>query len=84
MSEMTNQTGGFYEDDEPIEHIRAAWDRGVKGTTQPPQPDDRLTANVPRTVSFTLVPIDSIAVSGSTCVEQRAVDIMAGFDVIVS
>lgn len=26
----------FYEDDEPLEDVLAAWERGVKGATAPP------------------------------------------------
>jgi hypothetical protein len=29
------ETGDFYEDDEPIEDVLAAWERGTKGVTAP-------------------------------------------------
>ena len=31
----------FYEDDEPIEKVRAAYERGAKGVTGPPPPPPR-------------------------------------------
>jgi hypothetical protein len=33
MGDMGHTSEGFYEDDEPIEKIRAAFDAGVKGVT---------------------------------------------------
>ena len=35
-------TTDFYEDDEPLEKIKAVWERGEKGRTSPPGP--RLSA----------------------------------------
>jgi hypothetical protein len=32
---MEDTSAGFYEDDEPIEKVRAAFDAGVKGVTAP-------------------------------------------------
>jgi hypothetical protein len=36
MTGMDNVANDFYEDDEPIEKITAAFERGVKGVTAPP------------------------------------------------
>jgi hypothetical protein len=33
MGDMEHTSEGFYEDDEPVEKIRAAFDAGVKGVT---------------------------------------------------
>jgi hypothetical protein len=34
--EPVREADAFYEDDEPVEKIRAAFERGTKGTTGPP------------------------------------------------
>ena len=43
---------GFYEDDEPIEDLRAAWKAGEKGTTAGPRDlNKRATSIIDRTVA---------------------------------
>jgi hypothetical protein len=37
MQGVAAKTGDFYEDDEPIEDILAAWERSPKGLTAPPR-----------------------------------------------
>ncbi len=51
-----SEPGDFYEDDEPIEAIRAAFERGTKGTTglppEPPQSDVLVMYHGPSRVTF--------------------------------
>lgn len=37
MTGGSDSGGGFYEDDEPIEKIKAAFERGIKGITAQPR-----------------------------------------------
>lgn len=42
----TNEDDDFYEDDEPVEKIQAAFQRGEKGVTKRPRDLNRLAASV--------------------------------------
>lgn len=42
----TNENDDFYEDDEPVEKIRAAFERGEKGVTKRPRDVNRTAASI--------------------------------------
>ena len=65
----------FYEDDEPVEKIRAAWKRGTKRTARPRDPNQRAAdivreATTPElTEPLFLTTVSNVVITGSTYYE---------------
>ncbi len=66
---MDDQPEGFYEDDEPDEKIRGAWERGTKGRTSRSRADAGVAV-------ATDVELESIELSGNVIEESRPFEIV--------